>query len=217
MHSARDSMAYGVMASECARMASAMPGTLRSHASIVASGVTSRARARWPPQVSTTSTSCSSQARHNGRRDERSLVGHHHVALALPTVFGDQRLQRCAGRILLHAARIRARDNGEGDVPIHVKPLSLVGVVSQREGPGVRRIRGIAGAKRTSGTRAAGIARKRCAPAPRSVKRFRRSSERRNPINSLPRKRRAGRTARASRRCGSRGLPAGWPCSCCAG
>ena len=62
MHSARESMANGVMARLWARMASAMPGTLRSHTACVASGVTSRSDRPLPPQVSTTSASMVSHA-----------------------------------------------------------------------------------------------------------------------------------------------------------
>ena len=62
MHNARESMANGVMAKLWARMASAMPGTLRSHTACVASGVTSRSDRPLPPQVRTISASMVSHA-----------------------------------------------------------------------------------------------------------------------------------------------------------
>ena len=48
---ARESIARGVMASEAARMASAMPGARRVATAMVASGVTSRGPKPVPPVV----------------------------------------------------------------------------------------------------------------------------------------------------------------------
>ena len=53
----RERQARGVIAIEAARMASGMPGAMRSHTATVASGVTSRGEKPVPPVVRTSATS----------------------------------------------------------------------------------------------------------------------------------------------------------------
>lgn len=53
----RERQACGVMAIDAARMASGMPGAMRSHTAAVASGVTSRGEKPVPPVVRTSATS----------------------------------------------------------------------------------------------------------------------------------------------------------------
>ncbi len=53
----RERQERSVMAREAARMASGMPGAMRSQTAVVASGVTSRSENPVPPVVSTSATS----------------------------------------------------------------------------------------------------------------------------------------------------------------
>ena len=68
----RERQAFGVIASDAARMASGMPGAMRSHTAAVASGVTSRGENPVPPVVSTSATPRAAASRSSASIRSRS-------------------------------------------------------------------------------------------------------------------------------------------------
>ena len=136
MQTPRESMARGVMRMLWARMASAMPGTLRLHTSMVASGVTSPGKTAAAAGQNEVGMQVFDGVQKRSR-DERALVLHDDVFEAYPAALGDEPLEGGARRIGFEGARVGACDDGEcgrgfGVLGRHGVPFVSIGPARRR-------------------------------------------------------------------------------------